>query len=61
MMGGLGFTGRLARGAARRPWVTLGLWVLLIAAGMFAASGLGDVLTQEGRCWSRRNPSGRRI
>ena len=46
-MDGLGFTGGLARRAAEHPWTTLGLWVLLIGAALWAATGLGDVLTQE--------------
>src|SRR5918999_5810831 len=38
----------LARASSRRPWRTIGLWVVLIAAMGFVTSRfLGDVLTQE--------------
>ncbi|GIG54739.1 MMPL family transporter [Demequina activiva] len=42
-------TGRIARGAASRPWITVGLWVVALAAAVVAAGGLGDALTQEER------------
>jgi len=38
----------LASGSARRPWLTLGLWVVLLAAGGFVTSQfLGDALTSD--------------
>lgn len=43
-----GFTGRLARGAALRPWWTIGAWVVTVAAAIALLPGLGDVLTEEG-------------
>ena len=43
-----GFTGRLARAAAVRPWWTIGAWVAVLAAAIFLLPGLGDVLTEEG-------------
>ncbi|WP_159451257.1 MMPL family transporter [Demequina sp. NBRC 110054] len=43
----IGLTGRLARSSASRPWLTIGLWVLLVA-GAFALSGsLGNALVQD--------------
>ncbi|MFV0284815.1 MAG: MMPL family transporter [Demequina sp.] len=42
-----GLTGRLARTAATRPWLTIAVWVLALAAAAYAATGLGDALTQE--------------
>jgi RND superfamily putative drug exporter len=45
----LGLTGRLARGAARRPWTTIGLWLVLLVAAVLATGALlGDALTQDG-------------
>jgi RND superfamily putative drug exporter len=46
-MDGLGFTGGLARLSARRPWTTLGIWVLIVGGATWATTGIGDVLTQE--------------
>ncbi len=43
-----GFTGRIARRAAVRPWLTVGIWVVILAAAVVMASGLGDVLTEDG-------------
>ncbi len=43
-----GFTGRLAGRAARHPWVTVALWIAGLAAAMFLAGNLGEVLTEEG-------------
>ena len=40
-------TEQLARASARRPWVVVGLWVVLFLAGGFLATGIGDVLTTE--------------
>ena len=41
-------TDRLSGLAARHPWITLFAWVVLLAAGFVSASGIGDVLTEEG-------------
>ncbi|HJV05189.1 MAG TPA: MMPL family transporter, partial [Actinomycetota bacterium] len=39
---------RVARASARRPWTTIGLWVVLVGvAGYLSSQLLGDVLTQE--------------
>jgi RND superfamily putative drug exporter len=41
-------TERLARASARRPWVTVGTWIVLLGAGLFVVSRLlGVVLTNE--------------
>ena len=40
-------TERLARSAARRPWRTVGVWVLILVVSMVAASGIGDVVTED--------------
>ncbi|WP_062517657.1 MMPL family transporter [Demequina gelatinilytica] len=45
----LGITGRIARAAAARPWLTITAWVLALAAAIVAAGGLGDALTQDDR------------
>ena len=37
----------LARAAALHPWRTLGLWVVVLVVAMVAASGIGDVLTED--------------
>jgi putative drug exporter of the RND superfamily len=38
----------VARASARRPWTTIGLWVVLVGvAGFLSSQLLGDVLTQE--------------
>lgn len=44
---GGGFTGRIARASARRPWLVIGLWAALMVAGGMLAAGVGDVLTTE--------------
>jgi len=44
-----GFSGRLARTAAGRPWWTIGLWLVVVAAAALSLNGLGEVLTEEGR------------
>ncbi|WP_144276214.1 MMPL family transporter [Demequina sp. NBRC 110053] len=44
-----GFTGRIARATASRPWVTIGVWLVALAGAIYAAGGLGDALTQEER------------
>ncbi len=36
----LGFTGRIARAAARHPWRTLGLWASLLVVAYFAAGAM---------------------
>lgn len=43
----IGFTGRIARSAAKRPWLTVGGWVLALGVAGAAAGGLGDVLTND--------------
>ncbi|HEX5940341.1 MAG TPA: MMPL family transporter [Dehalococcoidia bacterium] len=43
----LSITERLARFSARRPWRVVGVWVLLLVAAVFAASGIGDVLNTD--------------
>jgi putative drug exporter of the RND superfamily len=41
-------TERLARASARRPWITVGVWVVLLVAGILAVSRLlGGVLTND--------------
>ena len=41
-------TKTLARASSRRPWLTIGLWVLLIAlAGFVSSRWLGDALTSD--------------
>lgn len=45
----LGFTGRLARASASRPWLTIVGWVAIIAAATVAAGSIGDALIQEER------------
>ncbi|WP_062293754.1 MMPL family transporter [Demequina phytophila] len=45
----IGLTGRIARGAAARPWLTIAAWLVAIAAAVLAAGGLGDSLTQDDR------------
>ena len=46
-MAAFGITERLARTSSRRPWVVIGLWAVVFAAGLFFASGVGDVLTSD--------------
>lgn len=44
----VGITGKLARRSARRPWLTVGIWLgIVVIAVSMAATGLGSVLTQE--------------
>ena len=39
---------RLARASSRRPWLTIGIWVLLVVAAGFASSQLlGGSLTHD--------------
>jgi uncharacterized membrane protein YdfJ with MMPL/SSD domain len=42
-------TERLARWSSRRPWLTIGAWILALVLGLgIVATMLGDVLTSEG-------------
>ena len=43
----IGLTGRIARASARRPWLTLGLWLVGLAGAVYAAGFLGDALSQN--------------
>ncbi|MCH7697825.1 MAG: MMPL family transporter [Chloroflexi bacterium] len=43
----MGITERLARASARRPWLVVAAWVVLVGAGGLFALGIGDVLTTE--------------
>ncbi|MCH8994870.1 MAG: MMPL family transporter, partial [Chloroflexi bacterium] len=43
----MGITERLARASARRPWLVVVAWVVLVVVGAFFALGIGDVLTTE--------------
>jgi len=45
----LSLTGRIARTSAARPWLTIAVWVLALAASIYAAGGLGGALTQDDR------------
>src|SRR5688572_21303497 len=40
-------TAGLARISARRPWIVVALWVLLLVFAGVAATGLGDAFTTE--------------
>lgn len=42
-------TGRIARSAARRPLITVSVWVVALVSAIYAAGGLGDALTQDDR------------
>lgn len=42
-----GFTGRVARASATRPWLTILAWTLGLAAAALAAGSLGDALVQD--------------
>jgi len=44
----IGFTGRMAGASARHPWRVLSAWVVVLAAAIYLAGGLGDVLTEDG-------------
>lgn len=46
-MEGHGFTGRMARTVASRPWWAIASWLALILVAAFFARSLGDVLTVE--------------
>ena len=44
----LSMTGRIARGAGRRPWITIGAWLaVLVTAVVLTGTLLGDALTTE--------------
>ncbi len=45
----IGFTGRVAKASAARPWLTIGAWAVGLAIAVFAAGSLGDSLVQEGK------------
>ncbi len=47
-MNGLLSTAGLARASARRPWLVLAAWLLLLVLAGVAATGLGDAFTTEG-------------
>ncbi|HSP54647.1 MAG TPA: hypothetical protein VLS25_03580, partial [Dehalococcoidia bacterium] len=42
-----GITARIARASARRPWLVIGLWAVLMVLGGMLAAGIGDVLTTD--------------
>ncbi|MDN4471594.1 MMPL family transporter [Demequina zhanjiangensis] len=44
-----GLTGRLARTSAARPWLTIAVWTLLVAAAVALSGSLGDALVQDDR------------
>jgi len=41
-------TAGLARISARRPWLIIAVWVMLLALSVVAATGLGDAFTTDG-------------
>src|SRR5215203_2252061 len=41
-------TAGLARISARRPWIVVAAWIVVLALAIVAASGLGDALTADG-------------
>jgi len=43
----IGFTGRVARASASRPWLTIGAWAVGLTIAVFAAGSLGDALVQD--------------
>jgi RND superfamily putative drug exporter len=43
----MSFTQRLALMSARRPWVTVAVWLVLLVAGGALTMNIGDVLTSE--------------
>ncbi len=47
-MSRLGFTGRLAKRASRRPWLTLGIWAIVLVGAYFGIGKLGDVVKNDG-------------
>jgi RND superfamily putative drug exporter len=46
-MNGTGITGKLANFSARRRWIVLGAWIVVLVAAFFAAGTIGDVTTSE--------------
>ena len=44
-MNGIGFTERLARASAGRPWLVVAIWFCMVLVGGFFATGITDVLT----------------
>jgi RND superfamily putative drug exporter len=44
----LGMTGRLARASARRPWLTIGLWIAAVAVAIGLAGSFGSYVTPTG-------------
>ncbi len=47
-MGRFASTQRVAGVAARHPWLTILLWVVILGAAVFSAVSLGDVLSDDG-------------
>ena len=45
----LGFTGRIARVSAARPWLTIGIWAVALAGAIALSGQLGSTLSQEDR------------
>lgn len=43
----LGFTGRIARASAARPWLTIGVWAVLLAGAVAMSTRLDGALSQE--------------
>jgi RND superfamily putative drug exporter len=43
----VGFTGRLARASARRPWLTVGVWGAVLAAAFYLAGTLNQYVTTD--------------
>jgi RND superfamily putative drug exporter len=43
----LGLTGRIARASAARPWLTIGVWVVLLVAAAAMSTQLGGALSQD--------------
>lgn len=43
----VGFTGRIARASAARPWLTIAAWAVGLTAAVLAAGSLGDALVQD--------------
>lgn len=46
-------TAGLARGSARRPWLVIGGWLVIMALAVGFATGLGDALTTDANFLSR--------
>lgn len=43
----LGFTGRVAKASAARPWLTIGVWAFALAGAIVMSGQLGSTLSQE--------------